>query len=163
MAKQAIKYESTSVDPTQSASEVAALVQRYGASRFELRWNAKNELEAIRFALRTEIGEVPVRIEAHTDRVERLLLEAHPSWGKPKAREQAYRIAWRHLRDLTEQLLLAVQLGLKDVGAAFMDGVEVWDEERSETVTMAEFLSRRAELVGGERGLRLLPAGGRTR
>lgn len=79
MAAQAIKYETTKIDPTQSASEVAALVQKYGASRFELRWNEKNELEAIRFALRTEIGEVPVRVQAFTDRVERLLLQAHPS------------------------------------------------------------------------------------
>jgi hypothetical protein len=157
---QAIKYETTTIDPTQSAAEVAALVQKYGASRFELRWNDKNELEAIRFALRTEIGEVPVRVVAQIDRVVELLGQAHPTWPRLKTREVAYRIAWRHLRDLTEQLLLAVQLGLKSVGAAFMDGVEMWDEEKGETVTMAEFLHARAELVGGDRGLRLLSPGG---
>jgi hypothetical protein len=159
MATQAIKYESTKIDATQSASEVAGLVQKYGGSRFELRWNDRNELEAIRFALRTEMGEIPIRIAAHTDGVQDRLSKAHPSWGRDQLRSQALRIAWRHIRDLTEQLLLSVDLGLKDVAAAFMDGVEVWDDEAQETITMAELIHRRAELVGSDRGLRLLPAG----
>ncbi len=157
---QSIKYESTKIDPTQSASEVAQLVQRYGASRFELRWNERMELEGIRFALRVaEIGEVPIRVEARSEKIVRVLQRAHPSWTSTQVREQALRIAWRHLRDLSEQLLLAVELGLKDVGAAFMDGVEVYDDVADETVTIAEYLNRRARLGAGEGGLRFLPAG----
>jgi hypothetical protein len=155
---QAIKYETTKIDPTQSASEVATLVQRFGASRFELRWNEVNELSGIRFSLRVNgVGEVPVRIDARTVRIEEIVHAAHRSWSVAECREQALRIAWRHLRDLTEQLLLAVQLGLKDVGAAFMDGVEVWDDRAGETVTVAEYLTRYASLSAGDNGLRLLP------
>jgi hypothetical protein len=156
MPAQAIKYETTKIEPTQSAAEIAQLVQRYGASRVELRWNERAELEGIRFALRTDgMGEVPVRIIARTEGVQKILAEAKRTWSKQQVREHALRIAWRHLRDLTEQLLLAVQLGLRDVGSAFMADIEVWDDVREETVTMAEFLSTRAQLAPGERGLLL--------
>lgn len=156
MATQSIKYESTSIAPEKSAGEIAQLVARYGASRFEQQWNEQGELCAIRFALRTELGEVPVRMEARTERIVELL--RRPTWTLSERRQQAHRIAWRHLKDLTEQLLLAVKLGLKDVGAAFMDSVEVVDPQSGDTMTMRDLLARHAFQLQPGRPLRLLPA-----
>lgn len=73
--------------------------------------------------------------------------------------EQAERIAWRHMKDLTEQLLLAARLGIKTVPGAFMPDIEVWDDEEGETTAMGELFARRAQLEPGDRGVRLLPAG----
>jgi hypothetical protein len=153
---QAIKYETTSIAAEKSAGEIAALVAKYGASRFEQQWNERGELCAIRFALRTELGEVPVRMDARTERIMEML--RRPTWTLAERRQQALRIAWRHLKDLTEQLLLAVHLGLKDVGAAFMDSVEVIDPGTGETVTMRELLASHAHQISAGRPLRLLPA-----
>lgn len=169
MAAQAIKYQTTTIDANQSAGEIARLVMKYGGARFEMRWSAAGELEAVRFAIRAEeLGEVPVVLRAATDRIEEVLRRAKPYTSRSRAtreeydheiRAQAQRIAWRHIRDLTEQLLLAVHLGLRSIGAAFMADIEVWDDARDETVTMAEFLARRAVLEPGERGIRMLSAG----
>jgi hypothetical protein len=166
MASQPIKYAETTVEASQSVAEVTELVRRYGASRFEQRWNDEGQTEAIRFTLRaSELGDVPVVLRARTERILEILREAHPYTTRRKrsAREhdawiraQAYRIAWRHLRDLTEQLLLAAQLGLRTVASAFMADLEIFDETSGETVTMEEYLGRRAVLEPDERGLRLL-------
>lgn len=75
-----------------------------------------------------------------------------------KVTAQARRIAWRHLKDLTEQLLLAVELGLRSLPSAFMADVKAWDETRNETVTMYELFERRAHIAGSGRGVELTAA-----
>jgi hypothetical protein len=168
---QPIKYASTTIDPGQSAGEIADLVRKYGGSRFEMRWGEFGRLEGIRFAIRDpEIGQVPVRLDAQADRVLQILREAKPysrrmrrsraQWEED-TEEQAYRIAWRQLRDFVEQALLAVETGLFPLASAFMAHVEVWDEEAGETVTMGELVGRRAEVGPGRDGLLLGP--GRVR
>ena len=154
---QAVKYQTTTIAPEKSASELAAIVRKYGGSRFEQRWNDAGELAGVRFAIRMEVGEVPVILTAKTEKITDILFRK-TSMGRQKAREQAYRIAWRHLKDLTEQLLLATELGLRSVPEAFMADIEVWDDLQQETVTMAELVNRRAVIEEGERGLRLMPA-----
>ena len=49
-----------------------------------------------------------------------------------------------HLKDLTEQLLLAVELGLRTLPGAFMADIEAYDGTTGETVTMYELFERRA-------------------
>lgn len=173
MAKQAVKYQTTTIEASQSAAEIAEMVRRYGASRFELRWDDAGQLSGIRFSLRTEeLSEAPVTLSARTERILELLREDQPYNSRRRAsatewetqlRAQAHRIAWRHIRDLTEQLLLAVQLGLRTVGSAFMADIEVWDDATGETVPMAEFLARRVQLVSDDRGIRLLTGGEASR
>lgn len=169
MAKQAIKYQTTTIDAAKSASEIGALVQKYGGSRFEMRWGTFGNLTGIRFAIRAEgIGEVPVRLEAQTERIEEILTKARKGQNRywrpseadlQKIREQAHRIAWRQLRDFVEQALLAVETGLFNIGAAFMAHIEVHDDARGDRVTMSEFLLRRATMQSEGDALRIMPAG----
>lgn len=169
MSRQAIKYQTTAVEASKSAAEIAELVRRYGGSRFEQRWGESGDLEGIRFAIRTpDLGEVPVTLRAQTERIGEIILEAHPYTSRTrgtqqehaeKIRAQAYRIAWRQLKDFVEQALLAVETGLFPIGAAFMAHIEVWDDVQAETVTMSEYLARRAVIEPGGSGLRLLSAG----
>ena len=158
MASQAIKYQSTTIDPAKTAGEIAELVRHYGGTRFELRWT-DGLLTGIRFAIAAEgIGEVPVRLEAQTEEIQDILYRRSTgalSWDAKRRKEQAYRIAWRQLKDFVEQALLAVETGLFPIGAAFMAHMEVWDQTADETVTMSEFLLRRG-VSGDERGIRLL-------
>jgi len=159
---QAIKYESTTVAAIDSASNIAGLVMRYGGTRFEQRWDPfTGEITGIRFAIRTDEGEVPIRLEAQTDTIVEILKGKVKRSKKTEAdfRAQAQRIAWRQLKDFVEQALLAVETGLFNLASAFMAGVEVYDEEADETVTMAELVARRASLVADDRGIRLLTSG----
>lgn len=165
---QAIKYETTTVGAAQSAGEIADLVRKYGGSRFEMRWGEFGELTGVRFAIRDQdLGEVPVRLEAQTDKIRDILQRSRPWTSRTRAtkdqylvevREQAYRIAWRQLKDFVEQALLAVETGLFPIGHAFMASIEMYDQASDETVTMAELFSRRVSLAAGDRGM-LMAAG----
>ncbi len=165
MATQVIKYQDTKVDVEKTVSELSSLIKRYGGSRFEQSWTEDGGVGGVRFAVRHEtLGELPVSLTAKTAQIKRILLD-EGIWKTypPKEREeriekQAQRIAWRHLKDLTEQLLLAVSLGLKTLPEAFLADVEMLDHATGETVRMGEYLERRAS--SGPGGLELLEAAG---
>ena len=74
---QAIKYESTTVEPEQSAAEIMQLVRKYGGTRFEMIWG-DHGLRGVRFAIQTEHGEVPVRLGARVERVAEIILQKKP-------------------------------------------------------------------------------------
>ena len=90
---------------------------------------------------------------ACTGEIERILLSSGYATGRTAEQKrerpkrvaaQARRIGWRHLKDLTEQLLLAVELGLRTLPGAFMADIEAYDGTTGETVTMYELFERRA-------------------
>jgi hypothetical protein len=165
MSRQPIKYASTTVTPTKSAGEIQDLVRRYGGTRCEIMWDTHGRVTGVRFAVRHErFGEVPVRLTAKTGRIFEILKAARPrkSYVPTKERErrdaadveQAYRIAWRQLRDFVEQALLAVETGLFPLHEAFMAAVETEDPQTGESVTWGELLERHG--ASGPGGLRLL-------
>lgn len=164
---QPIKYATTKIDPTQSAGEIAQLVQKYGGSRFEMMWDGQGRLIGIRFAIRHErLHEVPVRLMAAIENVEAIVRERQPysrrmrrtrSEWEEETRVQAYRIAWRQLKDFVEQSLLAVETGLFPLLDAFMAHVETPDPETGEPSTVGQLFDRHATLTSS--GLRLLPPG----
>lgn len=161
MSRQPIKYASTTVAPTKSAGEIQDLVRRYGGTRCEVRWDGAGRVYGVRFAIRHErFGEIPVRLTAKTDRIFEILQKQRRSvYDRRKKeavdRDQAYRIAWRQLKDFVEQALLAVETGLFPLHEAFMAAVETEDPETGESVTWGELLERHG--AGGPQGLRLLP------
>lgn len=156
MTRQSIKYESTTVEAASSVSELSDLIRGYGGSRFEQIWAEDGSVGGVRFAVRhPSLGEVPVAISARTVTIEGILREAGKWRSYPAAerevlvRAQAERIAWRHLKDLTEQLLLAVRLGLKTLPEAFLSDVEVYDPASGDKTSMAALLESRSRRDGG--------------
>lgn len=139
MARQIVKYESTEVAVEKTLAGLSELVRQYGGRRFEQIWDdteARNAV-AVRFSIdHPSLGELPVQLPARTVKIERVLLDGGKWRSYPKdkreqmVREQAHRIAWRHISDLTEQLLLAVRLDLRSLHEAFMADVEVYDRDR---------------------------------
>ena len=163
MPTQVIKYRDTKVDAERTVAELGALIKRYGGSRFEQSWTPGGGVGGVRFAVRHEtLGDLPVSLVARTDRIRRIMRDAGlwksyaPDDREEKLAVQSERIAWRHIKDLTEQLLLAVQLGLRTLPEAFLADVELYDRERGELVRMGEFLERRAS--SGPDGLELTTA-----
>jgi hypothetical protein len=162
---QPIKYAETAVPADRSVRELEELVFSYGGSRFEKLRDLGGNLTAVRFALRAEPwGEVPVLLEARAEVVLQILTDARP-WNlrrgakaayESKLREQAYRIAWRQLRDFVEQALLAVRTGLLLPTDAFMWGLEVSDPATGARTTASDLFHRRAQLAPG--GVLALPA-----
>ena len=69
---QAIKYESTTIEPEQSAAEIMQLVRKYGGIRFEMVWRELG-LRGVRFTIQTPQGQVPVRLEARVERVAEII------------------------------------------------------------------------------------------
>ncbi len=153
---QIVKYESTEVAVEKTLAGLAKLIRGYGGRRFEQIWDpagraVAGRAVAVRFAVdHPSLGELPVHMPARTVKIRRILLDggkwrSYPEGEREeKVAEQAERIAWRHISDLTEQLLLAVRLDLKTLHEAFMADVEVYDRRTGNLVRMAEFLERRA-------------------
>lgn len=161
---QAIKYQETVIDPSKSVSEIIALVEKYGATRFEMQWENR-QLTGIRFAvLDPELGEVPIWLRARHVKIAEILRKAASSRRSSRTQSeieaQARRIAWRQLKDFTEQALLAVETGLFRFSEAFMSAVETEDEQ-GEPTTMGEMWHRKALLrAGGAKVLQLPSATG---
>lgn len=142
------------MDSATSVRQIQDLVRKYGGRRFEQLWSEGGRITGIRFALNDpEIGELPVSLPAKTEGVERILLESNYLVSRPdlereaRISRQAERIAWRHIKDLTEQLLVAVHLDLKTAVGAFLEGVETVDPITGETTTFGELFERRAEVT----------------
>lgn len=145
---QAIKYQNTTVEPFKSANEIAMLVQKYGGTRFEMRWD-NGRLAGVRFAIKHErLGEVPVRLDAKTKKIEDILY-SKTSKGREACRDLAYRIAWRQLKDFVEQSLLAVETGLFPLHEAFMAQMETPNPEGGEPITVGQLFEKRATAVPG--------------
>lgn len=162
---QSIKYESTKVEAAKSVGEIAELIRRYGGTRFEQLWGEDGRVIGVRFAIaHPEIGELPVVLAQKTGEIERILTGSGYRMGVTAAEkrdrprrihEQAERIAWRHAKDLTEQLLLSVRLGLRSLPGAFMSDIETLDEHTGETIRLEELFERRASLSVTGKGIEL--------
>lgn len=157
MAK-AIKYQQTTVPVEKTLSELTALIKRYGGTRFEQNWTPEGHICDVRFAIHHDtLGELPVRLVARTDKIQKILLDSGLWKSYPKTEHerkvqaQSERIAWRHIKDLTEQLLLAVLLEIRSLPEAFLADVEIFDSQLGEAVRMTEYLQSRAH--GGPEGL----------
>lgn len=161
MSKQPVKYWSTEIDAAKTASEIVSLIVRYGGERTSIDWT-DGQPAAVTFIIRDrELGSIPVHIPARIDNVERLLLERVPWSGRgeeseyrQKLRERALRIVWRHLKDLIEQQLLAVEIGQYTLTDVFMTGVLVSAPDGGET-TIGALVRSHADQVG----LLRLPSG----
>ncbi len=165
---QIVKYESTEVDVSKTLAGLTTLIRNYGGRRFEQIWDTDGRVVAVRLAIdHPSLGELPVHLPARTGKIRRILLDAGKWRSYPEAErakkiaEQSERIAWRHIHDLTEQLLLSVQLDLKTLSEAFLADVEMYDQASGETVRMGEYLERRASVGPG--GLELEAAGSSSR
>ena len=76
---QPIKYWDTEIDATKSAGEVMALLVRYGASRTSIEWDSFGEPTGIHFVIEDKRrGTLPIRLEARTEDVLRLILKERP-------------------------------------------------------------------------------------
>ena len=155
---QVIKYQTTTIKGEKSASEIQSLVQKYGGSRCEIRWDGKGQVIGVRFALPHErIGEVPISLTASTDRIFDILQANRRTgtWQKEETDQaQAHRIAWRQLKDFVEQALLAVKTGLFPVHAAFMHAIETGDaDEDGNPVTLGTYFEEHAMIENGHLSL----------
>jgi hypothetical protein len=160
---QAIKYETTTIEAVKTAGELVSLIVKYGGRRTSIEWDESGQPTGIAFEIEDRSARrlIPVRLTARTERVREKLEGARPythrsrgtrqQWAE-KLQEQAHRIVWRHLKDLVEQQLLAVEIGQYDLAEVFLHGV-VTDTG----MTVGEAMARYSEIHGGDSMLRLAP------
>lgn len=145
---QVIKYQTTTVSPDKSVIQIQGLIQKYGGTRFEITWSGSGNVNGLRFALKSdEWGEVPVRLDAPTERIEEILYR-RTNMRTDKRKQAARRIAWRHLKDLVEQLLLSVESGVLDVIEAFFSKIETTvEDEDGRPYTMGRLIMENPETI----------------
>lgn len=128
---ESVRFYSTKVDPARSLSEVAELLRKYGAQRFEQVWEAGRTV-AVRFNLpvpEAELGHMAVVLKPRTEELARKLWDVH-GIDDP---DQVDRVAWRQLKGVLEGILLAVDTGMFSVPELFLgmaeagDGAPLWE------------------------------------
>ncbi len=127
-----VRFYSTKVSPENSLGEVAALLRKYGAQRFEQMWNG-GKTTGVRFNLPTpeaSFGFIDVVLKPKTDVLADKLWEAH----RIDEEIQVERVAWRQLKGILEGILLGVDTGMFSAGQMFLGmaedpetGQPMWD------------------------------------
>lgn len=131
---QPIKYWSTTVPASKTAAQIQTMLREYGALSVTLHYDREGEPTGVSFVIHDEklARDVPVHLEARVDAVYRLLEERKgytkysqlsPEEHETKQRARAQRIIWRHLKDLIEQQLVAVEIGAFELTDVFLAGV----------------------------------------
>lgn len=118
-----VKSIGTSVPVRNSKNEVEALLRRYGCSRLQVMEDYAHGIFSVAFTLPDTPGSadvVPVRIKVKVSDVERAIARSfkrkqNPDW----LRDQAQRVAWRHLVLWLDAALSASTLGLQRISEAF--------------------------------------------
>ena len=129
---ESVRFYSTSVSPEKSLGEVAALLRKYGAQRFEQMWDA-GKTTGVRFNLPTPeaaFGFIDVVLRPKTDVLASKLRRAH----RMDDPDQVERVAWRQLKGILEGILLGVDTGMFSAGQMFLgmaedpeSGQPMWD------------------------------------
>ena len=121
---ESVRFYSTSVAPEKSVSEVAAMLRKYGAQRFEQVWEpGTGTTVAIRFNLpvpEADFGHMAIRLEPKVGALRVKLRQAH----RIDDDEQVERVAWRQLKGILEGILLAVDTGMFSAGEIFLGMAE---------------------------------------
>ena len=141
---ESVRFYSTKVAVEKSVSEVAALLRKYGAQRFEQVWD-RGHTVAIRFNLpvpEADYGHMAIRLEPKVGPLRVALRERH----RIDDPEQVERVAWRQLRGILEGILLAVDTGMFSAGEVFL-GMAESDTGRTLWSTMLE--AKSLPLLGG--------------
>lgn len=130
MAKQPVKYWDTQVSAAKSVGQVQDLIVKYGGHQTSIQWKDGLPL-AIGFVIHdAKLGrDIPVFLEARVGALKALILKRQPyqhsmrrtrDQYEREVNERALKIIWRHLKDLIEQQLIAVELGSQELTDVFM-------------------------------------------
>ena len=109
-----MKYYTTSVNVDQTIAEISKCVREMGGTRFGQEWDDDGQTVAIVFALDTDHGQMPVRMECEADRIMAKLSNDKSPNLRPKHRtfEHASRVAWRRVKHMVEGISMAVKDGV---------------------------------------------------
>ena len=154
MSRQFIKYQTTEIHPQRSVNEIQRLCEKYGARKFSMSWT-DGEIESVSFVLSTEYGPLPILLRAPMKGILKIFQKNQPYGDPERQYKQAQRIAWRHMKDLTEQRLLAAFIGLESPAETFMAQVETEDGS-----TVGERMTEALELQGDVSKVLMLKSGG---
>ena len=120
--KDSIRFYSTSVSPEASLGEVAGLLRKYGAQRFEQVWEGGRTV-AVRFNLpvpSAELGFMAILLKPQTHVLAAKLKAQH----RITDLDQVERVAWRQLKGVLEGILIAVDTGMFTVPEIFLGMAE---------------------------------------
>lgn len=126
-----VRFYSTSISPEKSLTEVAGLLRKYGAQRFEQMWDG-GTTTGVRFNLPTPeaaFGFIDVILKPKTDVLSSKLWESH----RIDEPDQIERVAWRQLKGILEGILMGVDTGMFSAGQMFLgmaehpSGEPMWD------------------------------------
>lgn len=127
----------TEVAAMKSIGEIQGMLVAHGARQILIAYGDKGEPVGLAFIIATDYGDTPFRLPANADRVEAVLLQQLASsryrqWDtqyqeqrKAKIKEQAYRVAWRILKDWIRAQMAILETEMVTIDQIFLPYMEV--------------------------------------
>jgi len=127
----------TEVTAMQSIGEIQGMLVAHGARQILIAYGDKGEPVGLAFIINTNYGDTPFRLPANVEKVEAVLLQQLASssrrqWDteyqeqrKAKIKKQAYRVAWRILKDWVRAQMAILEAELVTIDQIFLPYMEV--------------------------------------
>lgn len=118
----------TDVPVARSIQQIYGLIGRFNAREFTILHDVTTHRpNGIAFTIAdphlASTSIIPVRVDAPTEQLIKILRRERPRWELRAIEAQAERIAWRQVHDYIRSSLIAVQWGLLSLGEAFLASV----------------------------------------
>lgn len=134
-----LKNYTTEISATKSIGEIQGKLIAHGASAIMLNFDAERQPKGLSFIITVKEGELPFRLPANVAAVEKILLEMRAripeTWHSDYApfmkriHEQAFRVAWRILRDWVDAQMAIIETEMVTIEQVFLPYFIVGDEK----------------------------------
>jgi hypothetical protein len=109
---------STSVPVNRTISQIQGILVSHGARAIMVNYNDSQEPESLSFIVPTKNGDLPFRLPASVEAVERVMRRDHlPGYRKDG---QAARVAWRIVKDWVEAQMAIIEAEMVSMEEVFL-------------------------------------------
>lgn len=109
-----LKNYTTTVTAEKSITNINKLLVAFGASNIMYQYGPVQNLVAISFIINVENQKLPFRLPAKVDNIFKWLRKSKPQTGDKVLKDQAERIAWKHLHEWLHIQLTSMELEQAD-------------------------------------------------
>lgn len=114
---------STTVTAMKSIGEIQGILVAHGATAIMMVFDGKGETQGLSFVFPTQFGDVPFRLPANIDKVEKVLNNQRVR--SSVTREMASNVAWRILKDWVRAQVAILETEMVTIDQVFLPYMDV--------------------------------------
>ena len=122
-----LKNFSTSIEVEKTVMEIERMLAKFGAKKVLKEYDANQRLVGLAFTVETLNGEMPIKLPAKVDKIEKVFkvqvskgFLPKKYWGSDWARDQSARTAWRTIKDWIDAQFALISIEMVKVEEIFL-------------------------------------------